>query len=262
MLLEGKVVMVSGVGPGLGRALVLEAVAEGAAVVCVARTATYLDEVAAEVVAGGGRALPIAGDITSTPDCLRIAAETERWLGRLDGLVNSAFTAGAIAPFEEVELEDWRRTFEVNVFGTLSMIRANLPLLRRHDGAAVVNVNTMSAMRPMKNQGGYGGSKAALEFLTRQLAVELGPSGVRLNTVYCGPMIGPNLNSAMEAWAERRGEPLDGIKETVASHMALCSIPEDDEAARAIVMMLSDKASIVTGAALHATGGAWLEQRI
>jgi len=262
MLLEGKVIMVSGVGPGLGRALALEAAAEGAKVVCVARTASFLDEVAAEIEDGGGRAIAVDGDITSTSDCERIAAETDRHFGRLDGLVNSAFTAGAIAPFEEVDLDDWRRTFEVNVFGTLTLILATLPLLRRHHGASVVNVNTMSASRPMKNQGGYGGSKAALEFLTRQLAVELGPSGVRLNTVYCGPMIGPNLNSAMEAWAERRGETFESIRSAVASNMALCSIPEDDEAARVIVMMLSDKASIVTGTALHATGGAWLEQRI
>jgi len=262
MLLEDSVVIVSGVGPGLGRALALEAAGEGAAVVCVARTAAFVTQVTAEIEARGGRALAVAADITSAEDCERVARETDRRFGRLDGLINSAFTAGIIAPFEDVDLDDWRHTFEVNVFGTLSMIRATLPLLRRDGGGAVVNVNTMSATRPMKNQGGYGGSKAALEFLTRQLAVELGPTGVRLNTVYCGPMIGPNLNAAMELWAQRRGETFDEVKAAVAANMALGRIPEDDDAARAIVMLVSGRAAVVTGAALHATGGVWLEQRI
>lgn len=262
MLLEDKVVIVTGVGPGLGRALVLEAAAEGAAVVAMARTASFLDEVVAEVEAAGGRALAAPGDITSAVDCARVAGTAEESYGRLDGLVNSAFTAGTIAPFESVDLDDWRHTFEVNVFGTLTMTRACLPLLRAGDGGAVVNVNTMSAFRPMKFQGGYGGSKAALEFLTRQLAAELGPSGVRLNTVYCGPMVGPNLTMAMEAWAERRGESFEQVQATVATNMALERIPEDEEAAQAIVMMLSDKASVVTGTAFHATAGVWIDHRI
>jgi NAD(P)-dependent dehydrogenase (short-subunit alcohol dehydrogenase family) len=262
MLLADKVVVVSGVGPGLGRSLVRAAAAEGAAVVCVARTASFVDEVAADVVASGGQAVAIPADITSGDDCARVATEVDRRFGRLDGLVNSAFTAGRIAPFEDVDLDDWRNTFEVNVFGTLSLIRATLPLLRRHGGGAIVNVNTMSATRPMKMQGGYGASKAALEFLTRQLAVELGGMGIRANTVYCGPMIGPNLSDAMDAWAERRSETREQIERTVASNMALGRIPLDAEAASAITLLLSDQAAVVTGAALHATAGAWLEQRI
>lgn len=261
MLLSDKVVVVSGIGPGLGRALALEAAAEGAAVVCVARTAAYVEEVASEVAALGVPSLAVAADITAPADCARVAAEVEARFGRLDGLVNSAFTAGTIAPFEDVDLDDWRRTFEVNVFGTLQMIRAHLGLLRDSAGA-VVNVNTMSATRPMKNQGGYGGSKAALEFLTRQLAVELGPTGIRFNTVYCGPMVGPNLNAAMEAWAGRRGETFEQVRATVAGNMALGRIPEDEEAARVIVLLLSDHAAVMTGTAVHATGGVWLEQRI
>jgi NAD(P)-dependent dehydrogenase (short-subunit alcohol dehydrogenase family) len=262
MMLEGKVVLISGVGPGLGRSLALRAGAEGATVVCVARTAAFVNEVVDEIVESRGTALAVPGDITSSDDCARVAAEVEGRYGRLDGLVNSAFTAGQIAPFEDADLDDWRHVFEVNVFGTLSLIRATLPLLRRDGGGAVVNVNTMSAVRPMKMQGAYGGSKAALELLTRQLAVELGASGVRVNTVYCGPMLGPNLSDAMDKWAVRRNESRETVEATVASNMALGRIPDDAEAARVIVLLLSDHAGVVTGAALHATAGAWLEHRI
>jgi NAD(P)-dependent dehydrogenase (short-subunit alcohol dehydrogenase family) len=262
MILEDKVVVISGVGPGLGRSLALAASAEGASVVCMARTASFVAEVADEVAQRGGSALAVPGDITSVEDCARVAAEVEDRFGRVDGLVNSAFTAGTIALFEDADLDDWRRVFEVNVFGTLSLIRAMLPLLRRGGGRAIINVNTMSAARPMRMQGAYGASKAALELLTRQLAVELGSSGLRVNTVYCGPMRGPNLSDAMDKWAVRRGESREAVEAAVASNMALDRIPEDAEAARVIVLLLSDHAGIVTGAALHATAGAWLEHRI
>lgn len=262
MLLEEKVIIISGVGPGLGRSLALAAAAEGATVVCVARTTDFVESVAAEVAASGGRACAVGGDITVADDCLRVADEVDRRFGRLDGLVNSAFTAGVIAPFEAADLDDWRNTFEVNVFGTLSLIRAVLPLFARGGGGAIVNINTMSATRPMRMQGAYGASKAALEFLTRQLAVELGADGIRSNTVYCGPMLGPSLHDAMDKWAERRGESRAEVEAAVASNMALGRVPEDGEAARAIVLLLSDHAEIVTGAAMHANAGAWLENRI
>ena len=262
MILEGKVVIVTGVGPGLGRSMARAAADEGARVVCMARTPTFLDEVVEEIVAQGGEALAVPGDITSADDCARVASETASRFGRLDCLVNSAFTAGPIALFEDADLDAWRQVFEVNVFGTLSMTRACLPLMSRDAGGAIVNVNTMSATRPMKMQGAYGGSKAALEFLTRQLAVELGPHGIRCNTVYCGPMLGPNLSDAMDKWAVRRGESREEVEATVAQNMAIGRIPADAESARVIMLLLSDQAGIVTGGALHATGGVWLENRI
>jgi NAD(P)-dependent dehydrogenase (short-subunit alcohol dehydrogenase family) len=262
MLLQDKVVVVTGVGPGLGRSMALAAADEGARVVCMARTESFVTEVVDEIAGRGGEALGVPGDITSVDDCTRVAAQTEARFGRLDGLVNSAFTAGTISLFEDVPLDDWRHVFEVNVFGTLTMIRACLPLMSRDGGGAIVNVNTMSATRPMRMQGAYGGSKAALEFLTRQLAVELGPRGIRCNTVYCGPMLGPNLADAMDKWAERRGESREEVEATVATNMAIGRIPEDEESARVMMLLLSDHAGIVTGAALHATGGVWLENKI
>jgi NAD(P)-dependent dehydrogenase (short-subunit alcohol dehydrogenase family) len=161
MLLQDKVVVVTGVGPGLGRSMALAAADDGARVVCVARTAAFVEEVADEINGRGGEALAVPGDITSAEDCARVASETDARFGRLDGLVNSAFSAGPIALFEHADLDAWRQVFEVNVFGTLSMIRACLPLLSRDGGGAVVNVNTMSATRPMKMQGAYGGSRSS-----------------------------------------------------------------------------------------------------
>jgi len=262
MLLQDKVVIVTGVGPGLGRSLSRSAAAAGASVVCVARTAAFVNGVAQELRAAGGSALAIPGDVTSCADCARIADTVEQEFGRLDGLVNSAFSVGALGAFPDVDLDDWRQAMEVNLFGALQLIQCVLPLMERDGGGSIVNINTMSSSKPMKGQGAYGASKAALEFATRQLAVDLGGRGIRCNTVYCGPMRGPNLDDAMEKWAERRGVTYDDIVSAVTAVMAQGWIPGDADVAPAILLLLSDAARVLNGTSYHATGGAWVEHRV
>jgi NAD(P)-dependent dehydrogenase (short-subunit alcohol dehydrogenase family) len=262
MLLQDKVVLVTGVGPGLGRSLCRAAAAEGAAVLAVARTTAVLEVVVEEIRASGGAASAVAGDVTSRADCERIADAAQREHGRLDGIVNSAFSVGALGAFPDVDLDDWRHALEVNLFGALQLLQCALPLLERDGGGAIVSVNTMSSVGPMKGQGAYGASKAALEFAMRQLAVDLGSRGIRCNTVYCGPMRGPNLDDAMEKWAERRGVTYDEIVAAVSAVIAQGRIPSDADVAPAVLLLLSDAARVVTGTSFHATGGAWVEHRV
>jgi NAD(P)-dependent dehydrogenase (short-subunit alcohol dehydrogenase family) len=262
VLLQEKVVAVSGVGAGLGRAMAADAASQGASVVCIARSRLVIDGVVAEIAAAGGEALAVTADVASPEQCQAVAAATEERFGRLDGLINSAFTPGEIAPLADGDPAAWRNAFEVNVLGTLHLVRAFLPQLRAAGGGAVVNVNTASALRPMHGQGAYGGSKAAMEFLTRQLAVELGPDNIRCNTVYCGPMAGPSLDMAFQFWAAQRALTVDQVAAEVAATHALQRIPTDDEVARTIVTLLSERASAMTGAAVAVTGGFGLEQRL
>ncbi len=261
-LLSGKVVLMSGVGPGLGLKAARAIAREGASVICVARTAAYVDDVVAEIRAAGGTATAAPGDIAIEADCQRIADIVAATYGRLDGMVNSAFTAGEIGLFAQADLGNWRKVMDVNLFGTLTLIQKHLPLLESGGGAAVINVNTHSAIRPMRGQGAYGSSKAALELATRLLAIELGSSNIRVNTVYCGPMSGPNLDDAMDNWAKRRETSIEEIRTLVSAQMALNRIPGDDEPADMIVTLLSDYCRVVTGAAIVASGGAFLEGRI
>lgn len=261
-LLNDKVVLLSGVGPGLGVKAAHALAEAGAAVVCVARTAVFVEQVAADIRAAGGSAAAAPGDIASRADCRRIVEIAQSLYGRLDALVNSAYAVGPIVPFANADLDVWREVMEVNLFGTLGLIQASLPLLERDGGGQIVNVNTTSAIRPMNGQGAYSVSKAALEFATRQLAIELGASNIRVNTLYCGPMLGPSLYDAMDKWAERRETSRAQIQELVAANMALGRVPEDAEAARVLVALLSDHCRIITGASIHATGGAWVGQHI
>ncbi len=262
MLLQDKVVVITGVGPGLGRSLCRAAATEGATVVAVARTAPIVDAVVEEIRAAGGTALAIQGDVTVRADCDRVAGTIEDVYGRLDGVVNSAFSVGALGAFPDVDLDDWRQAFEVNLFGALQLLQCVVPLLERDGGGAVVSINTMSSVGPMKGQGAYGASKSALEFAMRQLAVDLGGRGIRCNTVYCGPMRGPNLDDAMEKWAQRRGVTYEEIVDSVSAVIAQGHIPADADVAPAVLLLLSDAARVVNGTSFHATGGAWVEHRV
>lgn len=262
MLLKDKVVVITGVGPGLGRELSLGASERGATVLCVARTESYVEQVTQEIEDMGGTALAVPADVTSRADCLRIADTAEQRFGRLDGIVNSAFAAGAIGVFPDVDVDGWRPAFEVNFFGPLQLVQCCAPLLERDGGGAVVNVNSTNSIRPMKGQGGYGASKAALEYATRQLAVDLGDRPIRCNTVYCGPMRGPSLEAGMQHMADRSGVSFGEIEQGFTAALTQGRIPEDGDVAPVILFLLSDEASVVTGASIEATGGAWVEHRL
>src|SRR5438105_182382 len=106
--------------------------------------------------------------------------------GLIDGLVNSAYRPGALAPVIDLDLDELARAFDVTVIGTLRMIRAVVPQMERQGGGSIVNVGSQVARKFVRHQGGYASTKAALASLTRYLATELGPKGIRVNTPAIG----------------------------------------------------------------------------
>jgi len=231
-------------------------------VVAAARSAERVESVARELRSHGARALAVPTDVAVEAQAQQLVDSAVREFGGVDGLVNSAFSVGELAVFPDVDLDAWRVALEVNLFGALALSRAVVDAMARRGGGSIVNVNTMSSRRVMIAQGAYGVSKAALTAATRQLAVELGPKGIRVNTVILGPMRGPNLDSAMANWALRRGVALEEVEAEVARNMAMGRIPEDAECAAAIALLLSDHARVITGAEITANGGAFLETRV
>ena len=155
MLLSDKVVIVSGVGPGLGQANAKALAREGATVVLAARNAEYLAQVQGEIEADGGRALAIPTNLVDAEQVQALVAGTVDAFGRLDGLVNNAFRMDTFEPFEAVDLGKWRKIFEVNVWGALGLTQACLPHLKAavtaHGDAAVVFIISMSMrnIRPL-----------------------------------------------------------------------------------------------------------------
>lgn len=260
MLLAGKVTIVSGIGPGLGRKLASIAASEGARLAICARTASKLDEAEQDIlaVAPAAEVLKVPTDVSDAAAARAFIDTVAARFGRIDVLINSAYTTGAYALSAEADLDDWRRTMDVNLFGTMNMIQAVVPQMRRQGGGSIVNVNTKVSRLPLEMMGGYAVSKAALRMATAQLAKELGPDRIRLNSAFPGWMWGPTVEQGLRARAEKEGTTVQAIRAEIARAIPLGDIPEDTECAKAIIALSSDYFSAVTGACLDLSGGEYM----
>ena len=255
MLLKDKVVIITGVGPGMGRKLALQTAAEGAKVAVSARSEGFIDGVVREIEAAGGSAIAVPTDVAEDADCDRLAAHTLEAFGRIDGLVNSAYRHKDFITFEDGDLAEWQANMNVTHFGALRMVRAVLPAMKRQGGGAIVNVSTKSSVKMVAGEGDYGTAKAAMNAATRQLATELGKYGIRVNVARMGWMWGVPVERALERRAAAQGITMEQIKASVAARIPLGRIPTDDECAKAVIFFLSDYSSAITGAALDVNGG-------
>ena len=255
MLLADKVAIVSGVGPGLGRELALAFAREGACVVLGARSAGTIREVADEITDAGGTALAVPTNIVEPAQCARLVAAALGELGRVDCLVNNAFRMDTMQPFEEVDLETWRKIVEVNLFGSLQLTREVVSPMRAQGGGSVVFVNSMIVRKVLPNQGGYTISKAALLSAAQVLAKELGPHRIRVNSILPGAMWGPNVELWLKMRADEHGTSAQEEYESMAAEMPLGIIPPDDDVANAAVFFASDLSRVITGQALNVNGG-------
>ena len=161
-LLDGKIALVSGVGPGMGRDISLQLAEHGADVVLGARTEANVDKVADEVEALGRKALRTQLDITDETSCQGAVDAATSALGRIDILVNNAFQDGDHRLFEKASLDSWRTTMDVNLWGTLQLTQAVVPVMKKQRDGRIVMVNSMSAVRTEPRFGAYAASKSAL----------------------------------------------------------------------------------------------------
>jgi NAD(P)-dependent dehydrogenase (short-subunit alcohol dehydrogenase family) len=257
MLLEGKVAIVSGIGPGMGRDISLAFAREGADVALIGRTQAKLDGVAAEVEALGRRALPIVCDIADEAACSATADRVAAELGRLDIVVNNAYDGGDAKEFMDADFDRWRQTLEVNLFGSLSMTRAAVPHLEASGDGRVVMINTMSTQRIQQRWGAYAASKGALATVTKTLALELGPRGIRVNGVHPGYIYGDSVEWYFNHQAEKRGISFQEVYDEVASETSLGYLPHSEEIAGTVVFFASPLAKPVTGQMIGVNAGHW-----
>jgi NAD(P)-dependent dehydrogenase (short-subunit alcohol dehydrogenase family) len=257
MLLEGKVAIVAGIGPGLGREVALLFARNGADLVLGARKRDESEAVAAEIKDLGRRAEVVTLDITDDASCVAAVATAKDTFGGVDILVNNAFTDGDHTSFETADLDRWRQTMEINLFGTLQMTRAAVPAMKDQGGGRVVMVNSMSAWRMQPNMGAYTVSKAALESATKMLALELGPHRIRVNGVHPGYIWGPSLKMYFQYLAKQRGVTPDEVYDEIAGETCLGYLAPPEEIAGSVLFMASDLSAPVTGQSLGVNAGHW-----
>ena len=255
MLLEGRVAVVSGIGPGMGRDVSLALAREGADLAIAARTESRLDSVGEEVEALGRRVIKVPTDITVEANCQRLVDATRAEFGKIDVLVNSAFHPGTYATVENAKIDDWRTPFEVNVLGSLQLTKAAIPVMKEQAGGSIIMINSMVIRRVLETMGDYAASKAALMAATQTLALELGRYNIRVNSVVPGYIWGPSLKYYFEAQAKQRGIDPQEVYDEVAAQIALGKIPDSEEIAGAVVFFASDLSRVVTGQSLDVNGG-------
>jgi NAD(P)-dependent dehydrogenase (short-subunit alcohol dehydrogenase family) len=254
VLLADKVVLVAGIGPGLGQAIAARAAQAGADVVLAARTESLLAEVAGKVTAAGRRALVVPTDLTDDAACQRLADAALAEFGRVDTLVNNAFAMPPMRSLGKVDLDDLRSSFDVNVLAALRTTRLLTPALIE-SGGSVVMINSAVLRHSRKPFGPYRVAKAALLAVAENLATELGPHGVRVNSVAPGWIWADSLRMWFDYLATQRGVPAQQIYDETAAATDLRRLPEPDEVADAVLFLASDLARAITGQCLDVNCG-------
>ena len=261
----GRVYVLFGGSAGIGRSAAEVLAADGATVVLAARTAERRDRAVAELAAApagaGGTVVGVAADLSIEGDAERVVAEVVERFGRLDGM---AVTTG-LGMHGQVDLlggsdDDWTRTFDDVLLGTVRACRAAVPALVEGGGGTIVTTAAYSIRAPKAHQVPYGALKAGVATLTKNIAKTFGAQGVRANCVCPGATETEILASMREHYAAERGWPVEEALERVmvedwGMKVALGRPGRPDEAGDLIAFLLSSRAGYLTGATINIDGG-------
>jgi NAD(P)-dependent dehydrogenase (short-subunit alcohol dehydrogenase family) len=259
----GRVAVVTGAASGIGRATALRLAREGAAVAAVDRNAAGAEETAGAIRAAGGRATAARCDVARSADVAAAAERIERELGAADVLANVA-GIGDTAGLEGIETLDdarWSLVLAVNLSGAFYWCRALLPGMAARGRGAVVNVSSLAGRSKSANGGlAYTASKAGLLGLTRHLAFDYGPRGVRVNAICPGGVDTPMLRAG-GVGAARSSAEAEARATRIAAYgwfMPIKRLSTPEEQAAAIAFLASDDASYVNGVSLDVNGGLYM----
>jgi 3-oxoacyl-[acyl-carrier protein] reductase len=256
--LSGRACVVTGASGGIGRTAALMLAAEGAVVLLVARSEDKLDEVANECRAAGGRAQPLALDVTQADAGDRVLEASIVHFGRIDALVNNAGTSAAKS-LEELTDHDWQAQWDLHVMAPMRLMRAAAPAMAERGWGRIVNVSSSSGKRPGQRNVAYSVTKAAELSLSRAYADVYAGKGVLINSVTPGPVesqLWMAPGGLADQVAQKSGKTREEVLESTATGVPIGRFGTEKEIAAVIAFLCSEPAAYVAGAAWSVDGGA------
>ena len=243
--LDGKRAVITGGGRGIGRAAAIALARCGAEVTVISRTREQLEATVSAVHETGGTGAALVGDI-GDPESIEALVEKLGRYGTPDILVNNAGVSPVVKPAQEIEREEFAQILGINLNGTFDLLRMLAPGMLGRGSGSIINVTSIASQRALPLLAAYNASKAALDELTRTMAVEWAPSGVRVNSV--APAY---IETEMTAAVRER----EKLKRAIVRRTPMGRLGKPEEVAWAIVFLASDEASYITGHTLFVDGG-------
>ena len=248
--LDGKRVVLTAGGAGIGRVTLDTFVAAGARVVTCDVDAAGLERIRND----HPQVSVVKADVSRPEDVDQLFEQAERELGGLDVLVNNAGIAGPTAPIEEVTLEEWRATMEVNVTGQYLCLRRAVPLIRAAGGGAIVNLSSAAGRFGFALRSPYCAAKWAVVGLTKALAIELGPDQIRVNAMCPGAVEGERIERVIAAKAEAQGVSVEEMRAEYTRTASMRRLIPPEDIANMILYLCSDAGRLVSGQVIGVDG--------
>jgi len=244
--LTGKVAIVTGASKGIGAGIAKEFAAAGAAVVVnYAASREGADSVVAAIVAGGGKAIAVQGDVSKADDVRRLFAATKEAFGALDVLVNNAGVF-QFDPLEAVTEGEFHREFDTNVLGSILAVQEGLKYFGPA-GGSIINISSVASSNPAPNSVVYSATKAALDSVTRVIAKELGARNIRVNSVNPGGVETEGTHSA--------GMIGSDFEKQLVAQTPLGRLGQPSDIAKVALFLASQDSDWLTGELLTVSGG-------
>jgi NAD(P)-dependent dehydrogenase (short-subunit alcohol dehydrogenase family) len=253
---QQRVALIVGAGEGIGRSCALALARDGADVVVAARRPEPLQRLADEVASAHGRqAIAVPADMGDLEQCRALVETTVQRLGRIDSVVTVATIGGGQHRIDDVDLDLYRKAFELNVLGVLEVSRVAARHMREVGGGSIVQISTLAATVMQPNMSVYSSTKRAMMVASFTLAKEAGRYGVRVNIVTPGYTTGAGLDAMWQSMAEHTGGDPAEISERAARGAALRRHVDPEDIAEAVAFLSSDRARNITGVEIKVDAG-------
>jgi NAD(P)-dependent dehydrogenase (short-subunit alcohol dehydrogenase family) len=256
MKLADRIAVVTGAAKGMGRDICLTLAREGANLAIAAREPAPLEALGAEISAIGRRAIAVPTDVTDEAAVERLVTRTRDTFGRIDILVNAAGITGPIeTPVWEIKADDFDQVIAVNVRGTFLPTKYVLPTMIKQRYGKIVNISGTSGLRGYKYRAAYSSSKWALRGFTRTVALEAGPYNINVNALHPGIVGGDRMDKLCREKAKKRGWTPEQVYREYVDEMALKRVTVAQDIANAVLFLVSDDSSNMTGQSVTVDGG-------